>query len=159
MQTFIKITPLLGDKVAADLHSLFPALASNLNATAEKQRGLATAAVEALVAAVDPVLLLQPIAQQLSTGNSSSQRSRALLVEKLAQVAVVAYNSKPAAVTKYVVPVAYALLGDARSDVRAGAMQLAMGLGSVMGGALLDAAPNPLLQTKMQELVFGYGWQ
>lgn len=146
--------------MAADLHSLFPALASNLNAAAEKQRGLATAAVDCLVAAVDPALLLQPLAQQLGGGGGgSSQRSRALLVEKLAQVAVAAYGSKPAAVTRHAVPVAYSLLGDGRSDVKAGVMQLAMGLGRVMGGALLDAAPNPSLQMKMQELVFGYGWQ
>jgi hypothetical protein len=160
LETLCRVVPVLGGRIAADLHSLFPALASNLNATAEKQRLLAAGALDALLACVEPALLLQPMAQQLGAGSSASQRSRALLVEKLALVAEAAYSSRPSAVARHAVPLAYSLLADARGEVRAGAVQLAMGLARAMGGALLDAAPTPALQAKMQELAFGgYGWQ
>lgn len=158
LETFCRVTPVLGDRMAADMHSLLPALASNLNATAERQRGLAAAALDGLVACLDPGLLLQPLAQQLAAGGSS-QRSRALLAERLAQVAVAAHASQPAAVAKHAVPVAYALLADARGDVKASAAQLALGLAGVMGGALLEAAPSEALQQRMHELLAGCGWQ
>jgi hypothetical protein len=157
LETLGRLVPLLGGRIAADLHSLFPALASNLNATAERPRLLAAAALDALVAAVEPAALLQPLAQQLGPGGSASQRSRALLLDRLAMVAEAAAASRPAAVARHAVPLAYTLLGDARAEVRAGAAQLALGLARAMGGALLDAAPSPALQAQMHELVYGSG--
>jgi hypothetical protein len=77
------------------------------------------------------------------------------LIERLCVIVMASYPSKPQLVSKYAVPAAFALLPDARGEVKAAAQQLLATLASLMGPALLETASNlsPANQQKLIELL------
>jgi hypothetical protein len=86
----------------------------------------------------------------ISNGNV---RAKAPLIERLCVIVLASYASKPQLVTKYAIPAAFALLPDAKGDVKVAAQQLLSTLATLMGTTLLETASNlsPANQQKLIE--------
>ncbi|MEW5315874.1 MAG: hypothetical protein WDW38_007274 [Sanguina aurantia] len=114
--------------------------------------GVAAAAVESLIASVDPALLVQNFSHCVSNGHL---RGKPQLVEKLQTIIVAAYPSKPQLVVRYAVPAALSLLSDSKGDTRTASTALLMTLARLMGPLLLDYSGNlnPQQQQRVSDAV------
>ncbi|MEW5296966.1 MAG: hypothetical protein WDW36_000208 [Sanguina aurantia] len=142
----------LRERSSAGLNTVIPALVSCLGSANDKIRAVATAAVDSLIASVDPALLVQNFSHCVSNGHL---RGKPQLVEKLQAIIVAAYPSKPQLVARYAVPAALSLLGDSRGDTRAASTALLTTLARLMGPPLLDHSGNlsPQQQQRVSDAV------
>lgn len=121
-------------------------------------RVAAASATDALVASVDPSLLVQNFAHCVSAGHL---RGKPLLVERLQALIPALWPGRPQLVTKHVVPAAFSLLNDTKGDGKAAAQALLGSLAQQMGPQLLEQAANlqPHLQAKVAEAVSAAGYR
>lgn len=98
-------------------------------------RVVAATAADALLASVDPSLLVQNFAHCVSNGHL---RGKPLLVERLQAIAVALWPSKPQLAVKHVVPATFSLLQDTKGEGKAAAQALLTTLAQLMGDSLLE---------------------
>uniref|UniRef100_A0A7S3QX62 TOG domain-containing protein n=1 Tax=Dunaliella tertiolecta TaxID=3047 RepID=A0A7S3QX62_DUNTE len=142
----------LRGRCSVGLNTLIPALAATLGSSNDKIRNVGVKATDALVEAVDPVLLIQNFAHCAS---HSSLRGRPLLVERLLVLARALWPVRPTLVLKHALPAAFSLLNDTKGDGRTAANTLLMGLARFMGPQLLEHAVGlqPVLQQRVSDAV------
>ncbi|KAG2432395.1 hypothetical protein HYH02_012966 [Chlamydomonas schloesseri] len=154
LELVVQLAGALRARISLGLNTLVPALAAGLGAGNDKIRGAALAATDALLATLEPGMLVQHFSHVV--GNGTIQRGKPLLVDKLVAIAGALYGSKPQLVARYAVPAAFALLNDSKGgEAKAAANALLSALARMMGPALLEQAGglNAVAQQRVADAV------
>jgi hypothetical protein len=153
-QALAALLPAIGDRIGPSLATLVPLLAAGVGSAQAAPRGAAAGALCALCdAGVEPSLLMQHFSLAVCSGPG---RGRAALVERLAELSEQVYAGRPDLVVQHALPASFALLQEARADVRAANGRLLAALAALMGPALQDrvaALPSPAAQQRVRDLL------
>ncbi|NXJ42737.1 TGRM2 protein, partial [Ciconia maguari] len=144
LEALALMTPMLRDALHPVLVSLVAAVTDNLNS---KHLGIYAAAVKALEASIahlDNMLLLQALAQRVCYLNGQALLD---VTESLSVLVAAVYPRKPQAVKRYALPVLWFFLGNRALPIRSGNVKavvtkLAKSLYEVMGSRLKEHAAS-----------------
>jgi len=141
---------------------LLPGLAGALVAAARPVSEGANAVLDRVLASGDPAALLAPLAALLRA--AGPPRLRAALLEKLAGLLPAAHARRPTAVARHALPAVFALLDDAKPDVKTSAADVLVRAAAALGAAgVLDAARAASLSDaqleKLRRVLKGVGAQ
>ncbi|XP_059838819.1 TOG array regulator of axonemal microtubules protein 2-like isoform X2 [Hypanus sabinus] len=148
LQSLVTMIPVLKDDLHRVLHSIVTIVTDNLNS---KNAGIYTAALrvlDTLIDHIDNLLLLQPFASRVQFINGQARHD---VTERLAALVLPAYQRRPQAVERYVLPVLWYLVGNMTGsgvikggsvNMRAVTAKLAASLHQQMGSGLQEYAQS-----------------
>eukprot|EP00891_Asterochloris_glomerata_P001321 jgi/Astpho2/1321/e_gw1.00024.62.1_t len=155
LEVLMQVLPALGNATAAGLHTLVPALVANLGSSNGKIAARAGDVLDQLMLSVNPTLLIQHFAHCMS---HAQQRSKTAVIDRLGVLVDACYGAKPVLIVKHVLPAAFTLLGERRSDVRASTLGLLAICARHMGNELaVHASSLPQVQQdRIAEIISQY---
>ncbi|RHY85010.1 hypothetical protein DYB31_007315 [Aphanomyces astaci] len=140
LETLVDIIPPLGNGLDAVLANLVPTLTRNLAANNQKVIAgqvalLADKALDLLCKHVDGKLLCPPF---VVAGRGANTRTKPGLIEKITRLAIMGAPSTT--LTRHVLPMAFDLMKESKTDIRDANQGLLRALYATMGPAMLDSA-------------------
>ncbi|RHY16457.1 hypothetical protein DYB36_010690 [Aphanomyces astaci] len=140
LETLVDIIPPLGNGLDAVLANLVPTLTRNLAANNQKAIAgqvalLADKALDLLCKHVDGKLLCPPF---VVAGRGANTRTKPGLIEKITRLAIMGAPSTT--LTRHVLPMAFDLMKESKTDIRDANQDLLRALYATMGPAMLDSA-------------------
>ncbi|ETV72149.1 hypothetical protein H257_12910 [Aphanomyces astaci] len=135
LETLVDIIPPLGNGLDAVLANLVPTLTRNLAANNQKVALLADKALDLLCKHVDGKLLCPPF---VVAGRGANTRTKPGLIEKITRLAIMGAPSTT--LTRHVLPMAFDLMKESKTDIRDANQGLLRALYATMGPAMLDSA-------------------
>lgn len=142
LQALEQIVPIMRDSLNTVITTLVPALTNNLATTNPPVRKLTRELVDTLIVHCNESMLLQSFSGIVMYGNA---RIKAVMLGKVQDVTQLVYDRRPQTVVKYVVPLAFSLIDENKSDIRNANRRLLRCLYILMGDSLLE----PSLTSKL----------
>ncbi|KAH9101607.1 hypothetical protein LEN26_011639 [Aphanomyces euteiches] len=130
------VIPVLADGLDAVLSNLTPVLARNLAANNQKVVALAEKALDLLCDHVEGKLLYPPFATLTRTANA---RIKPTMIGKLQQL-IVRAGANQSVITRYVLPLAFELMKESKTDIKDATQNLLRALYASLGPAMFDSA-------------------
>jgi len=152
LQSTLQMVPVLKDHMHTLTATFVPSLAACLASSNMQVRNATPPVLDALVEHVDAAALLPTFA---NCALYAVPKARSGMIERLASLAAATHASKPNLVLKHALPVAFKLLDDNRTDLRAATAALVNTLHGLVGDAMLEHAgrQSQLVQQRLREAV------
>jgi len=128
-----QITPHLANHLSPFLFRILQNTCTSLGANNPKVQKAASDAFDSLASHVDKISLLSHLPQLVVSNNT---KVRGLLIQKYSTIVEEAYELKPEAVVRYVVPIAFKLAKNSKSVVKNNNMEMMRVLHQCMGKEL-----------------------
>jgi len=132
------LAPLLRRTLVPSIPTIVQALSSSLASSNAQVRAAAHPCLDALVAAVEPTTLLQPVAN--SALYASNPKARCTMLDRLGAICVSLHPSKPGLVSKHGLSVAYTLVDENKPELKQATAAYVKVLHSLFGIGLFEHA-------------------
>jgi len=129
------VVKLYSSKLEPSAPSLVAGVSQSIAAALSSIRQAAEAVMAAIVACLDPVVLLQPVCSAIEYGNP---RSRSYMLHTLQGFILRAHRSKPQLLFKFAIPVLCKLLEEHKGEVKTATTQLLSHLHASLGDELTE---------------------
>lgn len=150
-----QLIPQFHQSIDSVLGVLVPALINNLASTKSEPRALAQEGLDELLAHADSSSLISHFSNGFAI--HANPKVKVVLLQMMANIAGSVYSSKPSAVTKHVLPIAFKLLDEKKGELRTVNTKLLQSLFKAMGNALWENSNSFNLskqdQTRLHEIL------
>ncbi|KAF0698838.1 Aste57867_10562 [Aphanomyces stellatus] len=136
LETLNQVIPVLGNGLDAVMSNLAPILTRNLAANNQKAAALADSALELMCSHVESKLMCPHFVVITRSANS---RTKPILIQKLKKLTIQADTNQTSAISRYVLPLAFDLMKESKTDIRDATHDLLRALYGTLGSAMLDS--------------------